>query len=147
MVRADLSEPSLSRQFVAEGRPVNDLGWDIYPEGLYQVIMRYAREGLPIFITENGIADATGERRPAFLNSHMEAVVRAVQDGADVRGYFHWSLMDNFEWAEGYAPRFGLYRMDSAHPEKQRLPTPAVATFQALARGLGLKPKPRSQAA
>ncbi|MGZ3457282.1 MAG: glycoside hydrolase family 1 protein, partial [Archangium sp.] len=144
MVRADLRSPTLSRQYVAEGRPLNDLGWDVYPEGLYQVLKRYGRAGLPLYVTENGMADNRGERRPGFLREHFEALVRAAHEGVDVRGYFHWSLVDNFEWAEGFEPRFGLYGVDYAHPDKRRRPTPAVATFQELARGLGLHPQPRT---
>jgi beta-glucosidase len=147
MVRADVRSPTLSRQYVAEGRPVNDLGWDIYPEGLYQVLKRYARAGLPLYVTENGMADGTGQRRPGFLREHFEALLRAASEGVDVRGYFHWSLLDNFEWAEGYEPRFGLFRVDHDSPDKRRVATPAVATFQELARELGLSPRARTDAA
>jgi beta-glucosidase len=70
------------------------------------------------------------------------AVEQAVREGADVRGYFHWSLMDNFEWAEGYTPRFGLFRVDFASPDKARVPTAAVESFQDVARNLGLTPVP-----
>jgi len=144
MVRADFRSPTLSRQYVAEGRPVNDLGWDVYPEGLYQALKRYGRAGLPIYITENGMADGKGERRPGFLREHFEALVRAAHEGVDVRGYFHWSLLDNFEWAEGFEPRFGLFRVDYNNPERPRFPTPTVDTFQELARGLGLNPQART---
>jgi beta-glucosidase len=140
-VRADLRDPSLSRQFVPEGRPVSDLGWDIHPEGMYQVLQRYGALGLPIYVTENGMADASGARRPEFLRQHFDALVRAAREGVDVRGYFHWSLLDNFEWAEGYDARFGLFRVDFEHPERPRTPTPAVATFQAIAESLGLSPQ------
>jgi beta-glucosidase len=147
MVRADLRSPTLSQQYVAEGRPVNDLGWDIYPEGLYQVLKRYARAGLPLYVTENGMADETGQRRPGFLREHFEALLRAASEGVEVRGYFHWSLMDNFEWVEGYEPRFGLFRVDHGSPDKRRVATPAVAAFQQLARDLGLSPRARTDAA
>jgi len=147
MMRADLKDPSLSKQYVAPGRPVNDLGWDIYPEGLHQALVRYGKAGLPIYITENGMADAKGERRADFLRTHFEALVRAAQEGVDVRGYFHWSLLDNFEWAEGFEPRFGLFQVDYQSPERRRTPTAAVAVFQELARGLGLTPQARTDAA
>jgi len=140
-IRADLKDPSLSQQFVPEDRPKTDLGWEIYPEGLYQVLKRYGSLGLPVYITENGIADKSGAIRPAFLRSHFEALVRAAREGVDVRGYFHWSLLDNFEWAEGYEPRFGLFRVDFETPNKKRTPTQAVAVFQEIARGLGLRPE------
>ena len=102
----------MSEQFVPADRPVSDLGWDIWPEGMYQVLKRYSALGLPMYVTENGIADHRGTKRPDFLRSHFEALVRAARDGVDVRGYFHWSLLDNFEWAEGFDPRFGLIHVD-----------------------------------
>jgi len=140
-VKADLRDPSLSKQYVPEGRPLSDLGWDIYPEGLYQVLRRYGALGLPVYVTENGVADASGRLRASFLRSHFEALVRAAREGVDVRGYFHWSLLDNFEWAEGHEPRFGLHRVDFASPDKTRTPAPGSEVFQEIARGLGLSPK------
>jgi beta-glucosidase len=139
-VRADLSDPSLSEQYVPAERPVSDLGWDIWPQGMYQVLKRYSALGLPIYVTENGIADHRSGKRPGFLRAHFEALVRAAREGVDVRGYFHWSLLDNFEWAEGHEPRFGLYSVDYASPDKRREATPAVETFRQIARGLGLEP-------
>lgn len=140
-VRADLSDPSLSQQYVPAERPVSDLGWDIWPEGMYQVLKRYGALGLPIYVTENGIADHRGEKRPKFLQEHFKALVQAAREGVDVRGYFHWSLLDNFEWAEGHEPRFGLYRVDYQSADKRREATPAVETFRQIARSLGLKPE------
>jgi beta-glucosidase len=140
-VRADLSDPSMSEQFVPADRPVSDLGWDIWPEGMYQVLKRYSALGIPMYVTENGIADHRGEKRPEFLRSHFDALVRAARDGADVRGYFHWSLLDNFEWAEGREPRFGLYRVDYNSADKRRQATPGVETFRQIARALGLVPE------
>jgi beta-glucosidase len=147
-VRADLSDPALSLQFVPMGRPRNDLGWDLYPEGLYESLMRISKEKLPdgtpmpIYVTENGMADADGMERPEVLRQHLAYMQKAIDDGADVRGYMHWTLMDNFEWAEGYdtRSRFGLFRTDFASPERTRTPTPAVETFRQVARNLGLTP-------
>ncbi|HVG60913.1 MAG TPA: glycoside hydrolase family 1 protein [Hyalangium sp.] len=141
-VRQYLGEPALSRQYVPRGREKNDLGWELFPEGLYLFLTRYAELGLPLIVTENGMADHTGERRPYFLQSHLYAVEQARAQGADVRGYFHWSLLDNFEWAEGYEPKFGLFSVDLSSPEKTRTETPAVSTFQEIARNLGLTPSP-----
>jgi beta-glucosidase len=101
------------------------------------VLKRYSALGLPIYVTENGIADHRGEKRSGFLRAHFEALVQAAREGVDVRGYFHWSLLDNFEWAEGHEPRFGLYRVDYNSPEKRRESTPAVETFRQIARSLG----------
>ena len=100
---------------VPAGAPVSDLGWEIYPEGLGRVVRAWARRsGLPVYVTENGIADARDDKRAGFIVDHLAELARAIGDGVDVRGYFHWSLLDNFEWAEGYEPRFGLVRMDYA---------------------------------
>ncbi len=105
--------------FVSRGIPpgaeVSDLGWELYPRGLGRVVRDWAaRSRLPVFITENGIADHRDSQRAAFIRSHLAEVARALADGVDVRGYFHWSLLDNFEWAEGYEPRFGLAHVDYA---------------------------------
>jgi beta-glucosidase len=141
-VRQYFGEASLSRQYVPRGREKNDLGWEIYPEGLYLFLTRYEKFGLPLIVTENGMPDTGGGQRPYYLQSHVYAVEQAVAKGADVRGYFHWSLLDNFEWAEGYEPKFGLFSVDLESPEKTRTETPAVATFQDIARNLGLTPEP-----
>jgi beta-glucosidase len=107
-----------------------DIGWDIYPEGLYQILVRMARETgkLPIEITENGASyntapDAQGQVRDApriaYLQSHLVALARAMHDGVPVRGYHCWSLLDNFEWAEGYSQRFGLVYVDFANGQRR----------------------------
>ncbi len=96
-----------------EGRPASDFGWEIYPEGLHEVLRRlYARYRLPIYVTENGVADAEDRLRPRFVASHLYQVHRALSSGVDVRGYFHWNLTDNLEWARGYSMRFGLFELD-----------------------------------
>ena len=90
----------------------SDLGWEIWPDGLRSVLATAGSYGLPVYITENGIADADDHQRPAFVVQHLEVLEQAIADGvADVRGYFHWSLMDNFEWVSGYQPMFGLYSL------------------------------------
>ncbi|MGW2457961.1 GH1 family beta-glucosidase [Streptomyces sp. NPDC001761] len=106
-----------------------EMGWTIDPTGLYDLIMRYTREapGLPLHITENGAAydDKPGPdgrvhdpERIAYLHTHLAEVRRAIADGADVRGYYLWSLMDNFEWAYGYGKRFGAVYVDYATLER-----------------------------
>ncbi|MCB1305354.1 MAG: family 1 glycosylhydrolase [Leptospiraceae bacterium] len=93
--------------------PTNDLGWEIYPEGLYRLLHQFHdRYRLPIRITENGIADASDNRREEFLMAHLQQIARALNEGISVEGYYYWSFMDNFEWAEGYGPRFGLVEID-----------------------------------
>lgn len=92
---------------------VNDLNWEIYPEGIKRICKTmYERYKLPIFITENGTCDATDSFRKEYINTHMTKVVEAIEEGADVQRFYYWTLMDNFEWTEGYAPRFGLYNVD-----------------------------------
>jgi beta-glucosidase len=94
---------------VPDGAETNDLGWEIYPAGLGHVLRRWGKKtGLPVYVTENGVADAHDTKRASFLARHLAELASAAADGIDVRGYFHWSLLDNFEWSEGYAPRFGL---------------------------------------
>ena len=92
----------------------SDLGWRFYPEGIYRVLMNLKKYNLPIYITENGLADAKDEKRKEFIATHLKWMHKAIEDGADVRGYFHWSLLDNFEFPEvrGFWPRFGLVEVD-----------------------------------
>jgi beta-glucosidase len=105
---------------VPPGAPLSDLGWEIHPAGLGALVRFWSRRsGVPVFITENGVADAADARRASFLVDHLRELSQAIADGVDVRGYFHWSLLDNFEWAEGYAPRFGLFEVDYATQERR----------------------------
>ncbi|OGI25636.1 MAG: hypothetical protein A3J76_05855 [Candidatus Moranbacteria bacterium RBG_13_45_13] len=91
---------------------VSDLGWEIYPEGIYHILKDLKKYNLPIYITENGLADAEDKKREKFIKDHLRWVHKAIKEGADVRGYFHWSLLDNFEWDKGFWPRFGLVEVD-----------------------------------
>lgn len=91
----------------------NDLGWDIYPEGIYRVCKRYyPKYELPVYITENGIADEKDNRRPKFIADHLAYLAKAIGEGIPVERYYHWSYLDNFEWNEGESARFGLYHCD-----------------------------------
>lgn len=133
LVRFNLDAPGLVELEPGPG-PLSDSGVEIYPQGLLRLLRRAAdRYSLPIFITENGVSDATGALRPDYLRSHALAVGRAIEEGIPVRGYFHWSLLDNFEWSEGYGPRFGLYRVNYETLERQ--PTEASREFARLAPG------------
>jgi beta-glucosidase len=88
--------------------------YEYYAPGLYNVLADFSQRwpDLPMTVTESGLATENGRRRAEHVVRSLEQIHRAIEDGADVRGYFHWSLYDNFEWAEGYEPRFGLYRVD-----------------------------------
>jgi beta-glucosidase/6-phospho-beta-glucosidase/beta-galactosidase len=92
-----------------------DFGWEIYPAGLREVLTYVGTLGKPVYITENGIADAADTKRGKYIYQHLTTLQGVIADGvADVRGYFHWSLTDNFEWSSGYYPRFGLFSFDPA---------------------------------
>jgi beta-glucosidase len=98
------------------------VGWEVYPDGLYELLVRLHEEygPPPLYVTENGAAfgdvrtngTVDDPRRTAYLDRHLAAVARAIEDGVRVDGYFVWSLLDNFEWARGYGPRFGLVYVD-----------------------------------
>jgi beta-glucosidase len=118
-----------SIQFGGNVGPKTDMGWEVYPRGLYEILMRITKDyNRPVIeITENGCGygdapDARGivndQRRIDFYRSYLTELAHAIRDGADVRGYHAWSLMDNFEWAEGYTKRFGLVYVD--YPTQKR---------------------------
>jgi len=103
--------------------PKNSMGWEVYPQGIYDFLTRMQRDyvgNLPIYVTENGMPrDDSIENgavhdpeRQSFINGHIDAVHRAIADGANVQGFFYWSLLDNYEWAFGYEKRFGLVHVD-----------------------------------
>ena len=106
--------------------PESDLGWEIYPEGLYHILKWLKNFDLPIYITENGLADAQDIRRDAFIRNHLKWVHKAIEEGADVRGYLHWSLLDNFEWDKGFWPRFGLVAVDYTTQKRTIRPSAIV---------------------
>lgn len=91
---------------------VSDIGFEIYPKGIYKVIRKLQKYNKPIYITENGIADKSDKKRADFIKQHLEWLHKAMEKGADVRGYLYWSLLDNFEWVDGFEPRFGLVEMN-----------------------------------
>lgn len=95
-----------------ENEVVSDLGWEIYPRGIYEVLKGLKKYDQPIYITENGLADSQDRLRKKFIRDHLYWVYKANQEGIEVKGYFHWSLMDNFEWDKGFGPRFGLIEVD-----------------------------------
>ena len=100
--------------------PVNDLGWYMEPEGIYPLLLRlWSRFKKPIIITENGTADQDDEYRQWWISETIVAMERAISEGVDLRGYFHWSLLDNFEWAYGWWPKFGLVSVDRTTMKRQ----------------------------
>jgi beta-glucosidase len=108
------------------------------PDGLYDLCLEMGRLGKPIYVTENGLPDDDDDQRQRWLLGHLDAVQRAIRKGADVRGYYHWTFVDNFEWAEGWGLRFGLIALDPATQE--RTPRPSAALFAALAMENAITP-------
>ncbi|MCB9790715.1 family 1 glycosylhydrolase [Candidatus Nomurabacteria bacterium] len=91
----------------------SDMGWELYPQGLYNATQKmYSRYKKPIYITETGLADSHDQDREWYIKKNIEAMSRALKEGIDIKGYLHWSLLDNFEWDKGFWPRFGLIEVD-----------------------------------
>jgi len=126
-----------SRLFGNKNESVTDMSWEIYPEGIYHLLKDLKKYQKPIYITENGLADAKDEKRAKFIKEHLFWVHRAIQEGADVRGYFYWSLLDNFEWDKGFWPRFGLVEVD--YQTLERKPRPSAYTYRKICQTNQLK--------
>ena len=125
------------REHYAEGGEYSDSGMrgvysQLAPDGLYAILRRVAKYGLPIYVTENGLPDHDDDQRPRWLLLFLQQVQRAIQDGSDVRGYYHWTFTDNFEWSEGWGLRFGLVELDPATQERR--PRRSAAMFGTIAR-------------
>jgi beta-glucosidase len=127
--------------------PVTEMGWEVYPPGLYDLLIGLTRDYRPppLYVTENGVAiadhlaaDQTVDdpARIEFLRDHIAAAQRAIDDGVDLRGYFAWSLLDNFEWGFGYRPRFGLVYVD--YPTQRRIPKASAAWYRRVIEWNGL---------
>ena len=130
---------------IGSGREVTDMGWEVFPAGLTELLLRLKADYRlpPIYVTENGaayrdhlvdgrVADAD---RIRYLQSHIAAMADALEAGVDVRGYFVWSLLDNFEWADGYSKRFGLVFVDYA--TQRRTLKDSALWYQAFCSGVG----------
>jgi beta-glucosidase len=131
----------------SRGAPAPDAEWsdrgrdgqpysEIYPDGLYRALVRFAALGVPLYVTETGLPDADDDQRPAYIRRHLAAVHRAITGGVDVRGFFWWTLVDNFEWAEGWGLRFGLYAHDEHTGERR--PRPSGQFYASIARANAL---------
>ncbi len=116
------------------GAPLNDLGWEVWPDGFRRALLAAGRFGKPVLVTENGVADAHDAFRPRAIVAFAEAMHAAIAQGVDVRGYLHWSLLDNFEWSEGWHGRFGLYAVDPRAPGAPRVRRRSAEVLARLAR-------------
>ncbi len=108
------------RREVKEGAETNDLGWELYAEGLYRLCKKYYRRfGVPVFVTENGTCDNQDCFRTKYIYDHLYELKRLNEEGIQVPRYYHWTLMDNFEWIEGLSARFGLVEVDFETQERR----------------------------
>lgn len=113
--------------------PRSSVGWSIDAGGLRRALISVSEEfRLPILVTENGVADEVDELRSGFLVDHLRAVIQAIGEGADVRGYLHWTGFDNFEWLEGYGAKFGLVAVDRETLERR--PKPSAELLASICR-------------
>jgi beta-glucosidase len=109
---------------VPDGTPVTQTGWEVYPDALgHTVRLAAAEAGVPVMVTENGMATDDDSARLAYTRGALEGLQAAIADGVDVRGYLHWTLLDNFEWMAGYAKTFGLIAVDRTTFERTVKPT------------------------
>jgi len=133
-----------------DNKEVSDFDWEIYPEGIYHVLKDLQKYRKPIYITENGVADAKDIHREKFIKEHLRWTHKAIAEGVDVRGYFYWSLLDNFEWDKGFWPRFGLVEMDysakggsaSGGKTLERKIRPSALEYAKIAKENGLSTPP-----
>lgn len=134
-----------SRSLVKSGRPLgvrpappppgaemSTMGWEVYPEGFYQCLVRLKECGKPVYVTENGIGTNDDEQRQSYVVRHLYQVSGAMDEGTDVRGYIHWTLQDNFEWVHGYAQKFGLFAREEG--SLNRAPRPSAYMFREIAK-------------
>lgn len=118
--------PKANPPTVDNNKKNSDLDWELYPEGIYHLLINLKKYNKPIYITENGLADAQDLNRKWFIKENLKYVHKAIQEGTDVRGYFYWSLLDNFEWDKGFWPRFGLIEIDYKTLERKIRPSAEI---------------------
>ena len=137
-IRLNLFSPTLDDMFqiVYKGE-IDDMGWEAYPQGITRLLLKVQKifPGLPIYITENGIADNSDEKRIDYIKEHLKAIHRAINKGVEVKGYCYWTLVDNFEWNYGYTMKYGLYALD---PETMsRTPKKSAEEFKKIINSNG----------
>jgi beta-glucosidase len=131
---------SMYAGFRIDEDPKNIMGWITYPEGIYKVIMQvWKKHKLPIYITESGVPTGVGlddQERVEFIKDHLKFLHKAIKDGADVRGFNYWSLLDNYEWLYGFKPRFGLVEID--YENLQRKPRQSFHEYSKICKNNAL---------
>ena len=130
--------------FARRKEVASDVEWAVHPKGFRKLLKMAASYGLPLYVTENGIADRDDILRPQYLHTHLKELACLVAEGVDIRGYYHWSLLDNFEWIKGFAPRFGLFHVD--YETFTRTPTGSAELYREIvqkhSQRVGLVPDP-----
>lgn len=119
-----------------QGREHTDMGFEIYPHGIYSCLMDLRDYGIPIYITENGLAANDDGKRVRFLINYIQELYYALRAGVPVKGYFHWSLLDNYEWDLGYSQSFGLVAVNRQTGE--RTPKPSYYIYQKICESNGI---------
>ncbi|MBN1178859.1 MAG: glycoside hydrolase family 1 protein [Anaerolineae bacterium] len=128
-----------ARKFHQPGAELLDGGYgEFYPQGIARSLKRLSRFGLPIYITENGLPDADDDQRPRALLTHLYQVWKVIQECVPVMGYYHWTLVDNFEWAEGWTMRFGLISLSLETQE--RTPRPSAYLYRDICQANAITP-------
>ena len=110
----------------------SDVGWAIHPTGFKRILQRVSHYGLPLYITENGIADRADRYRSDYIIKHLRVIGELMDEQTDIRGYYHWSLVDNFEWVKGFGPRFGLFHVD--YETYKRTPRQSARVFRKIVK-------------
>lgn len=121
---------------LSDETPLGEPYGEVNPHGLHLMLKRVAAYGKPIYITENGLPDADDDLRPRFIATHLAEAWRAVQEGVDLRGYYYWTLVDNFEWAAGWSLRFGLYELDIE--TGRRIPRASAGIYRRIVKANGV---------
>lgn len=120
---------------ILSSRDPQDMGWGMYPRGIYNSLMELKKYQRPVYITECGVADREDVYRGWYIREVLKAVHRAIRDGIVVRGFMYWSLLDNFEWDKGFWPRFGLVEVDYKHGRKRSVRASAKTYAQIIKAG------------
>lgn len=128
-----IKQVPLGLSFARKSEESSDMDWAIHPKGFKKIINKAASYNLPIYITENGIADKKDTQRPDFIYSHITEMAKAIYRGVNIKGYYHWSLLDNFEWVLGFGPRFGLYHVD--YQTYERTATKSAGYYRTIIQG------------
>jgi beta-glucosidase/6-phospho-beta-glucosidase/beta-galactosidase len=119
-----------------EQRDMSDIGWEVFPSGLFDALLDFSNYKLPIIITENGIATRNDDRRARYIVSYIKELYHAIAAGIDVRGYCYWSLLDNFEWEKGFSASFGL--IEVKQPSLERSFKPSAKVYAQIAKENGI---------